>query len=110
MADNENRFRNFDAARAERRGEPVTFQLCGQTFTTLSRIPVQAFEVWDQASGEGVGQVSGLLQFILSALQPEDRPKFQKLTSADSDDYIDVSDLDDLAAWLVEELSGRPKE
>lgn len=99
-------YRNFDA---ERNGagpprEAVSFQLCGETFRTLDRVPVAA---WDPP--EGANAVQQMKHAIEAMLTAEDVGKWRAIMHPDNKDKIvQVSEVTEIYRWLLEELSERP--
>lgn len=92
--------RDFDAEYdlANRTGKQ--FRLGGHTFTTKGVPPVAAFR----------GKERGLdaaIKFLQDVLIPEDREIFTSMLD-DAGTLISGPQIDDVASWLISELSERP--
>lgn len=96
-------FRDFDAARREHEGEPVRFKLAGDTFTCLPVVPVRTALLIDQATSAAAAYVD----FIAACLIEADRDRFRLLLSTTADE-VTFDEVMEVAAWVGEQLTGRP--
>lgn len=99
------RHKDFDAARAESVGEPLTFRLAGYDFETVGEIP--AGPLLDMAASVTSGSdVTGLsaLQAFFAAIIPEERAK----DFNDAIRKVGLTTMLELIQWIVEETTGRP--
>lgn len=101
------RFKDFDAARAEARGEPLTFKLGGEMFTACAELPAgvlldmgAAFTSQDAMAGFDL--FTELFQVIVA---PDDQERFAAAVRT-----VGLSTVMDLVQWIVEESTGRPFE
>lgn len=91
--------RNFDEE-FSLDGEGLTFTLGGQEFRTKTVAPPAAF--MDRMDG-----LDGVIGFLSQVIVPEDRDRFLELVK-NPDAMMSIYQLDSLAAWVIEETSGRP--
>lgn len=109
-----------NAQKQEKKSDPVTFDLLGETFTCKKKMPGAAILtfVHEADSGEGSRATDALVNFIKRCLKNSDeRDRFEELYNReppDSDDgevdieVVEIEDLGEIAGWLVEQYSGRP--
>jgi len=111
---------DFDAARAERQRKvkPLTFKLGGNTFHCRSTFglgdliadpPEPPQFVRDGATSDAAKSFLELARGIAQYLAPDDLPAFWQLW--DPDDKRDVTglDLQQVAAWMMEQYGIRPQ-
>jgi hypothetical protein len=99
------RFKDFDAAEAERTNDPITFVLGGRewvaehvnsaTFLTLAR----------KGATGGDEALLAFYEFIVGTLPEGDREDF--FAMLDEKD-IQMTTLKDLGQWIVEQATGNP--
>lgn len=105
--------KDFDAARLERERErdPVRFQLGGETFSLIPRIPLgDSFDLADapEPAPETLGEsVRALTRFIDRVLIDDDRARWAELLRR-RDDPIDAWAIIDLGTWIAEQYAARP--
>lgn len=105
------RHRDFEAARAEARGEPITFTLDGAgPFRVVETIPagllfdlVEALPDEDAAPERAVDAFRAFSAFLVAVVVEEHRAAFRAAIAETT-----FETLSDLAAWVMEEVSGRP--
>ena len=99
------RFKDFDAAEAERKGEPITFQLGGREWTA-AHINAAAFLALARRSADG-GDAAILAfdDYITNTLAEKDRKPFRKMLA---DKEVQLSTLVELGQWIVEQATGNP--
>lgn len=92
-------------------GEPITFDLYGQTFTARPEIPGALILDFASSGGnEGASNVSAITDFFKSTLLADDFVRFDKLIH-DPETLVTLTTLTDIIEFLVEEYSdGRPLE
>lgn len=97
------RHRDFDAARAESKLEPLTFRLVGHDFT-IDRVP--AGPLLDLAAQSDATDAAAMAAFarFLKALVRED----QRDALAVALDDTALETVLDLVRWVIEEATGRP--
>jgi hypothetical protein len=94
--------KNFDEDTEELQRPGVTFQLAGHEFHTKGYTPPAAL----------LNDSRGLyyaVAFLRTVLVPDDRDVFDKLV-ADPEAPFSGDKLDDIAVWVMGEISGRPTE
>ncbi len=109
-------FQDFDAARAEfkRESDPITFQLGGETFTCIERVPLaDAFEIMDAPDYDLETQSGSFIRvnvsFIKKTLIEGDVARFDALL-ANRDDVIEAETILAVVNWIGERYAGRPLE
>lgn len=97
------RFRDFDVARAENVGEPLTFRLAERDFI-IDRVP--AGPLLDLAGQAGLKDADALVAFgrFLAHLVRED----QRDAMREALDDTDLLTLLALVQWVIEESTARP--
>ena len=101
------RFKDFDAALAERNGEPITFKLGGRQWTA-NHVNAETFLVFVRHASEGGDAlVLAFADFIDAALPEQDRQAFHAMLNT-HDVPIDV--VMDLAKWVIEQAAGNPTD
>lgn len=107
-------FRDFDEARKEaaRVSDPPSFQLGGETFTCLAKVPLGfSFELMDapEVSPEtNAGAIHAMTKFLRRILVDEDNVARFDALLARREDPITGGDILDVSVWLGELYSGRP--
>ena len=97
------RHRDFDVARAEHVGEPLTFRLAGRDFT-IPEVP--AGPLLELAASLGTGNIAVRFGSFLFAVLPEDQ--HETLVAALGE--VNVATALDVATWIIEESLNRPLE
>lgn len=98
--------RDFDRERQERKalGRTREFQLDGQTFT--AHLDVRPEVIIDYLRG-GVFTIEQIEQLFSAFLAPESHERWATLRQRETDP-ITYLDIGEIAAWLIEEETGRP--
>lgn len=98
------RFRDFDAARAERVEEPLTFKLGGYVFTCRGQIPVgPVLTLATSADLTGPDAIRALGQFLRDLVVDDDQAEFGRVLGE-----VGFDDLFAVVQWVLEEVTGRP--
>lgn len=98
--------RNFDEEFDYSSKEGHTFVLGGYTFHTVQVAPPAAFLSLNMGAGFEVAA-----NFIRCILIEEDKPTFEELlTSTTNVVPVSAFQIDQIASWLIGEMSGRPTE
>lgn len=97
------RFRDFDAARAERASEPLEFKLGGELFTASGDMP--AGLLLDAAASMHDPNAQGdVFQALFNGIvAEEDHERFAAAVRR-----VDMQTVVDLVEWIMEEVTGRP--
>ena len=99
------RHRDFDAARAEQAGEPLTFLLDGYTFACPPQMP--AGPLLDLAAladeSDQAKMLGAFARFLRALVVPADRGRLDEALS-----IVTIDVIVDVARWLIEEQTGRP--
>lgn len=96
--------RDFDAAVAEAKGEPLVFTLGGVDHSARTPIPASAFLAMLAHETKGVAYLGQAYQdFLCAAVEDPDA-----LRQAVTVSQISTDGLLDILRWLVEEGSARP--
>ena len=99
------RFKDFDAAEAERKGEPITFALGGREWTA-AHVNAANFLAFTRAIAAGGNDVViGFDAFITQSLEEGERKDFHRML-AEKD--ISLPTLMELGQWIIEQASGNP--
>jgi hypothetical protein len=99
------RFKDFDAAEAERKDEPITFALGGREWTA-AHVNAANFLAFSRTIAEGgTGAVTGFDDYITSTLQEDQRKDFHRMLG---EKEIQLSTLMALGQWIIEQASGNP--
>ena len=99
------RFKDFDAAEAERKGEPITFRLGGREWTAAHVNAANFLAFARQIANGGNDTVIGFDDYITGTLAEKDRKAFQKMLA---EKEIQLSTLMELGQWIVEQATGNP--
>lgn len=91
--------------------EPLSFTLEDQEFTCRRAINGASLLkfVADADSQEGGRSAMALLDFFDQALEELDAKRFRRLVD-DPDILLEIATIGEIAAWLVEQYTGRPTE
>lgn len=117
------RFKDFDAAEAERKGEPITFRLGGREwviprvkagpFMAFARLQAEANAARsadlsaDEMGPIGIRAMLSFNDYIASSLRKDQRAKYNAmLETAD----VSFQTIMDVAMWMVEQATGNPTE
>jgi hypothetical protein len=99
------RFKDFDAAESERKGEPITFALGGQEWTA-AHVNAANFLAFSRQIAEGGEKAfTGFDDYITSTLQEDQREDFHVMLAKKD---VQLATLMDLGRWIVEQASGNP--
>lgn len=97
------RHRDFDAARAENVGDPLTFRLAGRDFT-IERVPAgPLLELAEVSELEGAAALKAFAHFLGVLVIPADRDELRNAL-----DEVELSDVFTIVQWVVEEATARP--
>ena len=99
------RFKDFDAAEAERKGEPITFRLGGRDWTA-AHVNAANFLVFSRKTAAGDTEAILAFEEYLSGVIDEDHREAFWAMLAERD--IQLSTLMELVQWLVEQATGNP--
>lgn len=99
------RYRDFDAARAEQTGEPLKFRLAGLDFETLTEIPAGVILDLASYADKPMDAEAFVIfgRFLRSIVIPEQR--YAMNTALDS---VSLSVMFEVAQWILGEITGRP--
>jgi len=101
------RFRDFDAAVAERESEPIEFRLGGQSFRCIPSAPAGLFT--DILRHDRVS-MPDLDAFLRGVIEDDDAARFFDVLH-DRDNIVTLDQLTELVQWLISEYGGgRPTE
>lgn len=98
------RFRDFDAARAEHTGEPLRFRLAGREFETLPFLPAGA--LLDLAAQQGRMGAQGFAafgEFLRAAVVEDQRDDLREAMNR-----VDFPTVREVVSWILEESTARP--
>ena len=99
------RFKDFDAAEAERKGEPITFALGGREWHA-THVNAANFLTFARTISEGGNAaVSGFDDYITGTLAEEERKDFHRVLGEKD---VSLATLMELGQWIVEQASGNP--
>jgi hypothetical protein len=99
------RFKDFDAAEAERKGESITFVLGGREWTA-SHVNAANFLAFTRAIANGGNDaVTGFDDYITGTLADDQRKDFHQMLREKD---IQLTTLMELGQWIVEQASGNP--
>src|ERR1700693_2342664 len=107
------RFKDFDAAEAERKGEPITFRLGGREWPVV-HLGAPAFLAFVRQSADRDDKgdptpksVWAFYDYILSTLPGDQHDAFEDMLTAEN---IRLETLASLTKWIVEQMSGNPTD
>ncbi len=99
------RYRDFDAARAERAGEQIEFKVGGEEFAVDGTLPggviLELAEA--MASGDQFAAMGLTAELFKGIVRPEDTDRFAAAVRT-----VDMMTMLDLLSWIIEEATGRP--
>ena len=97
------RHRDFDAARAEHVGDPLTFRLAGRDFT-IERIPAgPLLELSAQSDQEGAAAMAAFARFLGVLVVPDQRDELRNAL-----DEVELQTVLEIVQWVVGEATARP--
>jgi hypothetical protein len=99
------RFKDFDAAEAERKGEPITFALGGRQWTAAHVNATNFFTFSRQIAEGGPLAATGFDDYITSTLQEDQQDDFHAMLGEKD---VQLATLMELGQWIVEQASGNP--
>lgn len=105
------RHKDFKVGRSVRNYEPLTFSINGEQFSARPAIPgslLLGFAARSDGSDPAAASAA-VLEFFDRALLPESLERF-KTRVDDPEEVIEMEDLSDIIAYLVEAYSARPTE
>jgi hypothetical protein len=101
------RFKDFDAAEAERTGDPIHFKMGGRDWQA-AHVNAANFLAFARHSAEGGDRaILGFDDYITSTLPENQREDFHAMLG-ESD--IQLGTLMELAQWIVEQATGNPTD
>lgn len=99
------RFKDFDAAEAERKDEPLTFRMGGREWTA-AHVNAANFLAFSRQTAEGgVSAMTGFDDYITSTLLEDQREDFHVMLTESG---VQLSTLVSLMQWIVEQATGNP--
>ncbi len=101
------RFKDFDAAEAERKGEPITFRLGGREWTAAHVNAANFLAFSRQIANGGNDVVIGFSDYITGTLPEEQRKDFHHMLVEHD---IQLTTLMELGQWIVEQATGNPTD
>lgn len=97
------RHRDFDAARAENVGDPLTFRLAGRDFT-VTRLPAgPLLDLANDADLEGAAAFAAFSKFLLKIVADEHEDEMRAALNES-----DLMVVFDVVRWVIEESTARP--
>lgn len=96
-------FRDFDAdAQA---GEPITFRLAGETWSTVPEIPAGVvFDLARVASADGAEAFQAFADFMDAIIDPAQVPAFQEVVRT----RVSLRTLMEVVRWVMQEAAATP--
>lgn len=101
------RFKDFDAALAERDDDPITFKLGGRVWTAANVNAERFLRFVRQASGGGDALVLAFMDFMDATLPERDREPFHEMLDEKN---VPIGVFIDTAKWIVEAAAGNPTD
>ena len=99
------RFKDFDAAEAERQREPITFRLGGREWNVI-HVDAASFLAFSRQIAEGGNAVVlGFDDYIHGSLAEDERDDFRAMLA---ESHISLPTLIAVGTWIVEQASGNP--
>lgn len=102
---------DLDQKRAERfAATERQFKILGEVFTVKQGVQPEVMLAWEAVSETPTGQeaMEAMDQIVLDVLVPDDRLRWVELRKQDTDEAIDLIDLEDLVPALIEIATARP--
>lgn len=100
--------KDFDAAAREASGEPLTFTLGGEVFTTTPELPaLPMLKLAAAADKEGAEAAAAFYEFVQAMLVPGDAPRFEAMALRTR---LGMEALGEVVRWLIAEMTGRPTQ
>ena len=99
------RFKDFDAAESERKGEPITFKMGGREWTAAHVGAANFLAFSRQVAEGGTGAVVAFDDYISQTLPEEQREAFHAMLAEED---ISLNTLVELSGWIVEQATGNP--
>lgn len=105
------RHRSFSASKRTEELEPITFDLEGEEFTALPKIPgAYLLDFMAEAGDDGTAAAGAILPFIEKALGEDEWARFEKVIN-DPDIAVEIETLVEIVGYLVESYAdSRPSE
>jgi hypothetical protein len=105
------RSRNFGRTKTLQDFDPLEFTLNDQTFSCRRAIQgsVLLEFISNADSQDGGRSARALEEFFKDVLPPDDHARFQIMLK-DPEIIVNLSDLGEIAAWLIEEYTARPTQ
>lgn len=101
------RHRSFTPKAQNKKIEPLTFELYGETFTAHPQIQGAVILEFISAGDDAAGPAGQILSFFGSALEEESLARFTALIH-DPEKIVDMELLTEILGWLIEEYTSRP--
>jgi hypothetical protein len=99
------RFKDFDAAEGERKGDPLIFKMGGREWTA-AHIGAANFLAFSRQTAEGgVAAMTGFDDYITSTLPEDQREAFHTMLVEHD---VQLATLIELMQWIVEQATGNP--
>ena len=105
------RHKSFGKGSKSKNTEPITFDLYDETFTAIPALQgAVLIDFVGATSSDNPSQSAAvILDFFEEVLEDESYKRFQALTHS-KDEIVDINDLSDIVAWLIEQYSGNLPE
>src|ERR1035438_5849958 len=98
------RFKDFDVAESERKGEPITFKMGGREWTAAHVGAANFLAFSRQVAEGGTGAVVAFDDYISQTLPEEQREAFHAMLAEED---ISLNTLVELSGWIVERSEER---
>ena len=99
------RFKDFDAAESERKGEPITFALGGREWTA-AHVNAHNFLTFSRTIAKGgTDAITGFDDYITSTLAEDERDDFHAMLGEKD---VQLGTLMQVSQWIVEQATGNP--
>lgn len=102
------RHKDFDAARAEHAGEPLTFTLGGREWHCVTDLPITpVLDVADVLDLDEMDPAAmrAITSLLTCVVVPDEREAFTETLRTEG---VGIRTLMEVISWAMEELSGRP--
>lgn len=104
--------KDFDTARRKREQADRTFKIAGSEFRFRAAVAPEAILGWSQmTAGADVSEAEWLTiidETITAMLEPEFAKEWERIRDPELAHPLNLSDLQDVLQWLIEQVVGRP--
>jgi hypothetical protein len=101
------RFKDFDAAEAERSDEPIVFRLGGRDWVVAHVNAANFLKFARQIAKGGNDVIFAFDDYVTGALEESQREDFHKMLDAKD---VQLFTLTALGTWIVEQATGNPTD